>query len=119
MEATEMTYTHQLTDQIAAFDLEGSLLNETDRVNLKNEFASYLDEGVNSFLIDLSKLKHINSTGLGVFITLYTKVRAKGGELVICSPSDNIVNLLTITKLTSVFTIYSTREEALSHFRKP
>ncbi len=113
-----MTFTHQLNDQIAVFELEGSLLNETDRVNLKTEFTRYLDEGVISFLIDLEKLKHINSTGLGVFITLYTKVRAKGGELVICSPSENIVNLLTITKLTSVFTIFNTRDEALKHFQK-
>jgi len=118
MEGTEMTFTHQLNNQVAVFELEGSLLNETDRISLKNEFTQYLDDGIHSFLIDLSKLKHINSTGLGVFITLYTKVRGKGGELVICNPSDNIVNLLTITKLTSVFTIFNEKEEALAHLQK-
>ena len=113
-----MTFTHQLNDQIAIFVVEGICLNHTERLNQKPEITRYIVEGFVSFLIDLEKLKHINSTGLGVFITLYTKVRAKGGELVICNPSDNIVNLLTITKLTSVFTIFNSRDEALLHFQK-
>lgn len=114
MEESEMTYNHNLEGNIAVFELEGSLLNETDRLTLKNEFTTYLDKDVKHYLIDLSNLKHINSTGLGVFITLYTKVRGKGGEMIIANPSDNIVNLLTITKLTSVFSIVNSKEEGLA-----
>ena len=118
MEDTEMVYKHYQKDQVAVFELEGSLLNEADRLNLKNEFTTYLDQDVKNFLIDLSNLKHINSTGLGVFITLYTKVRGKGGEMIVCNPSDNIVNLLTITKLTSVFTIVNSVEEGFTKLNK-
>jgi anti-sigma B factor antagonist len=118
MEETEMVYKHYLKDNVAVFELEGSLLNEQDRLNLKNEFTNYLDQDVRNFLIDLSNLKHINSTGLGVFITLYTKVRGKGGEMIVCNPSDNIINLLTITKLTSVFTIVNSVEEGFTKIPK-
>jgi anti-sigma B factor antagonist len=96
------------------FSLEGSLLGERDRVDLKNQFMDYIEKGVSHFLIDLSQLKHINSTGLGVFITLYTKVRGKQGEMVLVNPSENIVNLLTITKLTSVFAIVDTPEQGMT-----
>ena len=117
MEDNEMTFKHQLEGDVALFELEGSLLNEADRLNLKNEFTNYLDKDIKNFLIDLSNLKHINSTGLGVFITLYTKVRGKGGEMIICNPSDNIVNLLTITKLTSVFSIVDNRAEGIERLK--
>lgn len=113
-----MVYKHYLKDNVAVFELEGSLLNEQDRLNLKNEFTNYLDQEIKNFLIDLSNLKHINSTGLGVFITLYTKVRGKGGEMIVCNPSDNIINLLTITKLTSVFTIVNSVDEGFSKIPK-
>jgi len=113
-----MIYKHHLRENKAIFELEGSLLNESDRINLKNEFQNYLDKDVKDFLIDLSNLKHVNSTGLGVFITLYTKVRGKTGEMIICSPSENIVNLLTITKLTSVFTIVDTVDEGFEKLNK-
>jgi anti-sigma B factor antagonist len=106
-----MNYRHFVEDKIVIFVLEGSLLGESDRLALKNEFANYLEQDQKFFLIDLTQLKHINSTGLGVFITLYTKVRAKGGEMVLCNPSDNIVNLLTITKLNSVFSVVQSLQE--------
>lgn len=117
MENSEMTYTHELKDGIAYFHLEGSLLAEVDRANIKNDFTEYLDQEVHKFLIDLSNLRHINSTGLGIFITLYTKVRGKGGEMVICNPSQNISNLLAITKLNSVFTIVNSEDEGLKRLQ--
>jgi anti-sigma B factor antagonist len=113
----EMNFTHQLQDTIAVFVLEGSLLGEADRQNLKNEFTAYLEKDVRYFLIDLSNLKHVNSTGLGVFITLYTRVKAKDGEMVIANPSESINNLLTITKLTSVFSIVSSQEEGFKKLK--
>jgi anti-sigma B factor antagonist len=114
METDVMNFTHNQQGQAALFALEGSLLGERDRVDLKNQFMDYIEKGVSHFLIDLSQLKHINSTGLGVFITLYTKVRAKQGEMVLVNPSENIVNLLTITKLTSVFAIVDTPEQGMA-----
>ncbi|MCS6905176.1 MAG: STAS domain-containing protein [Bacteroidia bacterium] len=111
MEDFQMNYQHFTEDKVVIFQLEGSLLGESDRLALKNEFANYLDKDFKYFLIDLTNLKHINSTGLGVFITLYTKVRAKGGEMILCNPSDNILNLLNITKLNSVFSVVPTLEE--------
>jgi anti-sigma B factor antagonist len=110
-----MNYTHKLQDNIAVFALEGSLLGENDRENIKNDFAAYLEKGVHHFLIDLTELKHINSTGLGIFITLYTKVKGKGGEMVISGPTTNIQNLLNITKLNTVFTVVATQADGLAH----
>lgn len=118
MELNEMNFTHKLQDDVAIFDLEGSLLGENDRAVLKTEFGNYLDKDVKHFIIDLSALKHINSTGLGVFITLYTKVKGKGGEMIVCNPSENIMNLLTITKLTSVFTLADNLTESLDKIKK-
>lgn len=118
-EISEMTYTHQQIEAAALFSLSGSLLGETERVSLKNEFDAYLDKGVNHFIIDLTNLQLINSNGLGVFITLYTKVRNKRGEMVLCNPSQNISTLLAITKLNSVFTVAASVEEGLKLLNKP
>ncbi|MCS7073851.1 MAG: STAS domain-containing protein [Bacteroidia bacterium] len=113
MERTDMNFTHQLLDNIAVFKLEGSMLGENDGLNLTNIFTQYLEEKVTRFMFDLTDLKHINSSGLGVFITLLTKVRSRGGELVISNPAKNISNLLAITKLNTVFTITDTVEAGM------
>lgn len=112
-----MEYTHQLDDQIAEFRLQGSLLSETDRDSIKADLTKYIEDGIVHFLIDLTDLKHVNSTGLGIFITLYTRVRGKSGEMVINNPSENIQNLLKITKLDSVFSITDSRAEAVERLK--
>ncbi len=111
---SDMTYSHSLQNNISIFELEGSLLGDNERDALVNDFINYLNQDVKYFLMDLSKLKHINSTGLGIFITLYTKVRGKGGEMVICNPNVTISNLLAITKLNSVFNIAENRDSAIN-----
>jgi anti-sigma B factor antagonist len=114
----EMTYTHRLENGTAVFHLEGSLLSDKDRQAIADDFNVYLDEGSKFFLIDLSKLSHINSTGLGVFISLYTKVKSRSGDLMLVNPSSHISNLLSITKLDTIFKVVASVEEGLQRLQQ-
>jgi anti-sigma B factor antagonist len=95
------------------FKLYGSLIGETDGMPLTEAFNEQMENGFLIFILDLSELKHINSSGLGVFITLLTKARKKDGELLLVNPSEGIRKLLLMTKLTAIFKIYDTVAEAL------
>jgi|YNPMSStandDraft_2_1061718.scaffolds.fasta_scaffold00056_10 anti-sigma B factor antagonist len=114
----DMKYTHELQSDVAIFKLDGNMLGTPENNLIKNDVIAYLDKGVNKFVIDLTELKHINSTGLGIFITLLTKIKSKNGELVLCNPNQAISNLLKITKLSSVFLILNSIEEAINHYKK-
>ena len=110
-----MNYHHEHTNGISSFSLEGNLMSDDDREAIKQAFEEDLDNGQSRFIIDMSQLRHMNSTGIGVFITLYTKVRSRGGEMVIVNPTENIRNLLHITKLDAIFTILPDRNQARLH----
>lgn len=112
-----MKYTHELHGEIAIFKLDGNMLGTPENNQIKNDIIDYLEKGVNKFILDLTELKHINSTGLGIFITLLTKIKSKNGEMILCNPSQSISNLMKITKLTSVFNILPNLEEAVNHFK--
>ena len=113
----EFEYTEE-DEKAGLYKLSGSLIGEHDGMSLLNHFADRVEEGQHHFVIDLSAIKHINSTGLGVFITLLTKARKKGGEVVLVNPSEYIKNLLLITKLNSIFQIFKNDEEAILSFNK-
>ncbi len=113
-----MEFTYKENDNSAIYLLSGSLVGEHDGHALLEHFNERLDEGIFKVAIDLSAIKHVNSTGLGVFITLLTRARKKGGELVLINPSDYIRNLLIITKLNSIFHVFSTETEALESLAK-
>jgi anti-sigma B factor antagonist len=103
-----------ITKTIGVFHLEGNLIGEQDGMPLTDAFNEQMEDGFINFALNLTELKHINSSGLGVFITLLTKARRKDGELVLVSPSDYIRNLMLITKLNSIFTIYQSIESAVA-----
>ena len=111
-----MDFNSTKQDTTCIFTLTGNLVGENDGMPLADAFNEEMEDGASNFIIDLSELKHINSSGLGVFITLLTKVRKKGGELVLVNPSDFIKNLLLITKLNSIFQTFATIEEAKASF---
>lgn len=108
-----MQYKYEIKEnQIGVYTLEGNLIGENDGMILTNSFNDNIEDGTLNFVMDLTSLQHINSSGLGVFITLLTKARKKGGELFLVNPSEYIRNLMLITKLSSIFSIFDTVEEA-------
>ncbi|MEM6642968.1 MAG: STAS domain-containing protein [Bacteroidota bacterium] len=64
-------------------------------------------------LVDISDTKYINSSGIGVLITLLTKFKNQGGNLFLINPSDHVQKLLQITKLKSIFEVELSKEVAL------
>ncbi len=109
-----MKYTYEVQpNRIGLFKLEGNLIGESDGMELTNLFNEEMEDGVSNFVVDLTELQHINSSGLGVLITLLTKARKKDGELVLVKPSDYIRNLLIITKLDKIFQIFDTVDLAM------
>ena len=64
-------------------------------------------------VFDLSDVNYFGSVFLQLLLRCHTRVRTKGGELVLCGVSKNAAELLRITALDTLWAIYDTREEAL------
>jgi anti-sigma B factor antagonist len=107
-----MKYTSEIVNSILKISLEGDLIGENDGIGLLDTVNDNLNESVLKCAIDLSKLRYMNSSGIGVLITVLTKFRNKGGEVVLINPSEQIKKLLLITKLNAIFSIYDSFEEA-------
>lgn len=90
-------------DALVQIKLKGNLLERYQAVDYQNDLTALLDNEKNKIALDLSKLEFINSNGLSVLINTLTKVRNKGGEVVIFGASDQLKNLFIMTKLDSVF----------------
>ena len=65
-----MEFSTSTKDQVVVYQLEGNLIGETDGINITESLSEFLDKGDKNFVIDLEGLQHINSSGLGVLITL-------------------------------------------------
>ena len=71
-------------------------------------------EELRLLVLELSALDFIESTGLGSIVAGYLRIRRHRGEIRMVSPPPPILHLLEITRLTQLFTIHKTVEDALS-----
>lgn len=88
-----------------AVALYGALLDKLPATALLNEVDSLLADGISYFILDLSGLHYINSSGLNALIAILTKSRIEGGDTVVINVPEKIKSLLIATKLSTVFTI--------------
>jgi len=77
-------------------------------------------EGKTQVLLDLAWVKHIDSAGMGELIASHVALGKKGGALKLMHITDSVYELMTITKLLTVFDVYDDEPEALASFvREP
>jgi anti-sigma B factor antagonist len=69
-------------------------------------------------VVDLGKVKFMNSSGLGMLIGALTTMKKAGGDLRIANATDKIESLLIITKLITVFKHYKTLDEAIVSYQE-
>lgn len=113
-----MKYQHEIRDDIFLLSLNGDLIGENRGAELMELANEQVNNGVKLCAIDISDVRFINSSGIGVLITLLTKFRNIDGEVVLVNPSEQVKKLLIITKLNAIFTIVDTREQAFVELKK-
>jgi anti-sigma B factor antagonist len=87
-----------------------------NRQELKQKVLDALDGNARKFVIDFSRTGYIDSSGLGVLVSLSKKIREQGGELRLAGLNEDIQTLFELTKLDTLFAIAKTPEEALAAF---
>ena len=92
-------------DGILFVRLSGDLIGSPDTQQLLQSVDQHLGDELRHCAVDLSEVRYINSTGIGVLVSLLTKFRSRGGELVLINPADHPRKMLALTKLNSIFSI--------------
>ena len=100
---------------VTVLDVEGQLI-VGNRQELKQRVLDELEEGERKFLIDFENTGYIDSSGLGVLVSLSKKIREQGGELRLANLNDDLRTLFELTKLDTLFQIADSRDEALASF---
>ena len=80
----------------------------------KERMVELIESGKKQIVVDLSKATFIDSTTLGVLVGGVKRLRTNDGQLSLICSDRNITKIFEITGLDRVFTIYPTRDEALS-----
>lgn len=110
-----MSFEVSKSDQVTLIEVEGQLI-VGNRQELKQQVLEQLEGGDRKFVIDFAETGYIDSSGLGVLVSLSKKIREQGGELRLSSLNEDLRTLFELTKLDTLFRIADDKEQALEGF---
>ena len=97
-------------------ELKGNVMGGDDTKEFNELLHKILDEGKKNVVVDLSEVKFMNSSGLGMLIGGLTTMKKGNGTLKLARTTDKIESLLVITKLSTIFESFESVEEAIKSF---
>jgi anti-sigma B factor antagonist len=100
-------------DDVVIMDLSGRITMGEGTLIVRERIKKLLDAGDRKFLLNLSDVDYIDSSGLGELVTSFTTVRNQGGQLKLLNLTRRVQDLLQITKLLTVFEVFDSESEAL------
>lgn len=106
-----------IKDDVVIIKLIGSLIESSNGMLLNATIDDFIEKGIHNFILNMESFVYMNSSGLSVIINLLTKARKNDGDVVICNITKKNNDILTITKLNSVFTVCDNEEEAIYSFK--
>jgi anti-sigma B factor antagonist len=110
-----MSFQVSKSGDVTLVEVEGQLI-VGNRQELKQQVLEQLEDGDLKFVIDFAKTGYIDSSGLGVLVSLSKKIREQGGELRLSSLNEDLRTLFELTKLDTLFRIADDKEQALEGF---
>ena len=106
----------RIVGDVTILDLKGKMtLGEGDEL-LKDKINSLIHQGQKKLLLNLEGVPYIDSAGLGEIVRTYTTISRQGGSMKLLNLTKRITDLLSITKLLTVFETYDNEADAVRSF---
>ena len=111
-----MHINERLVDGVTILDLNGTLIVGASDAVLKSKVHVLIQEGRRQFLVNLHNVPYVDSFGLSEIIGAYATAKRAGGEMKFLNVTKRIHDLLTITKLLTIFETFDAEADALRSF---
>lgn len=101
---------------VVIFDLQGRLVVGEPSQRLREVINQEIAEGRKNIILNLEGVDYIDSTGLGSMVICYTTLQKAGGTLKLLKLNKRNIELLLLTKLSTIFEIFGEEQDAINSF---
>ena len=111
-----MTANTRKIDGVSIVDLAGRITIGEGTIFLKDAVRNLLQRNEKRIVLNLADVSYIDSSGIGELVSSFTTVGNQGGKLKLLNLTKKVHDLLSITKLLTVFEVFSDEAEAIQSF---
>ena len=101
---------------VKVLDLSGQITFTQGDQLFKDKIHSLVHQGHKKILVNMANVTHVDSAGLGELVSAYTTLSRAGGSMKLVNLTQRLTDLLTITKLLTVFDTFDSEQDALKNF---
>ncbi|MBN2365457.1 MAG: anti-sigma factor antagonist [Calditrichaeota bacterium] len=109
-----MKIKEDIKGNIAVLTISGNMMGGPETTELHDKVKSLMGDGIKKIVIDLAKVKWMNSSGLGVLMAVWGSLKKEGGNLKLANVSEKINSLFMITQLVQFFETFESVDRALA-----
>ena len=102
---------------VLILDLKGKILFGDGIEELRTAINNAIKENEKNLLLNFAEVPYLDSTGLGEVVRSYTTVKKEGGTVKIVNLTNKVKDLLTVTKLITVFEAFENEDDAIKSFK--
>jgi anti-sigma B factor antagonist len=113
----ELNIAERQAGDVTVLDMSGKITIGEGSVALRTAIRRLLEEGKKRILLNLAGVGYIDSSGIGELVSSFTAINKENGQLKLLNLTQKLQDLLTITKLLTVFDVYESEAEALTSFK--
>jgi anti-sigma B factor antagonist len=113
----ELNIRERQAGDVTILDMDGKITIGEGSVALRSAVRRLIEEGKKKILLNLSNVGYVDSSGIGELVSSFTTVNREGGQLKLLGLTAKIKDLLSITKLLTVFDTYEDEASALNSYK--
>jgi anti-sigma B factor antagonist len=102
---------------VTVVDLSGRLTLGEGSALLRKTIRELLEDQRSDIILNLADVDYIDSSGIGELVSAFTAVKKCGGNLKLLQLTKKVHDLLQLTKLFTVFDVYSDEPGAVRSFQ--
>ena len=97
--------------------LKGDVMGGPDGTKFHEQIHELVNAGQKNVVVDLAKVRFMNSSGLGIMIAGLTTLRNAGGDLRLANAADRIQSLLMVSRLLTLFQHFESVDDAVASYQ--
>ncbi len=110
-----MTIATEATEQAHIVSLQGQI-NSANAAGIESDVVALVDGGAKNLVLDFSALDYISSAGLRMVLVVAKRLKAEGGQLVLCGMQPHVREVFDISGFLAILNVEPGRAEALARF---
>jgi len=108
--------TERQVGKVSILDMEGDIRIGGSRIALRDAIRSLITQGQTQVLVNLARVERIDSCGLGELVSSFVTLTNGGGKIKLLNLSQRVLEVMTITKLLTVFDVFENEQKAVESF---